>query len=133
MAANISVLRWTAMLRWRDFEIEGCLGSFDRHDRGSDYCLFSDCGVTRARARGHRRGSAGAFVLNTDRLLYVYAGVAAKDEDRLLQVVHERYEPGVDTGPETLAQSGEEAGVVVWGEITVTVGALVSAATPPSF
>ncbi len=49
----------------------------------------------------------------------VPAGVA----DAQLQVLHEIYPPGADTGPEPLAHTGEEAGVVVQGSITVTVGA----------
>ena len=38
-----------------------------------------------------------------------------------LQVHHERYEPGSDTGEPLLAHEGEEAGVVVKGELEVTV------------
>jgi transcriptional regulator with XRE-family HTH domain len=41
---------------------------------------------------------------------------------RKLQVLHERYEPGGDTGESMLAHEGEESGVVVEGEIEVTVG-----------
>lgn len=39
-----------------------------------------------------------------------------------LEVLHERYAPGADTGPELLSHPGEEAGVVVRGEITIKVG-----------
>ena len=38
-----------------------------------------------------------------------------------LQVLHERYAPGADTGPELLRHEAEEAGVVIHGEIEVTV------------
>ena len=38
-----------------------------------------------------------------------------------LQVLHETYPPGADTGPEFLVHQGEEAGIVVQGEIEVTV------------
>ncbi len=38
-----------------------------------------------------------------------------------LQVLHETYPPGADTGPEPLTHDGEEAGVVVAGIIEVTV------------
>ncbi len=38
-----------------------------------------------------------------------------------LQVLHERYPPSSDTGPELLSHDGEEAGVVIAGEIEVTV------------
>jgi len=39
-----------------------------------------------------------------------------------LQVLHETYPPGADTGPEFLAHEGEEAGVVTKGQIQLTVG-----------
>lgn len=38
-----------------------------------------------------------------------------------LQVLHETYPPGSDTGPELLHHSGEEAGIVIRGRIEVTV------------
>ncbi len=41
---------------------------------------------------------------------------------RSLQVLHEHYQPGGDTGEMMLAHEGEEAGVVVRGRIEVTVG-----------
>lgn len=41
---------------------------------------------------------------------------------RNLQVLHERYEPGADTGQTMLTHAGEEAGVVVSGQIEITVG-----------
>ena len=39
-----------------------------------------------------------------------------------LQVLHERYAPGADTGEDFLSHAGEEAGVVTRGQILVTVG-----------
>lgn len=39
-----------------------------------------------------------------------------------LQMLHERYPPGADTGPELYSHDAEEAGIVIAGEITVTVG-----------
>ncbi len=50
--------------------------------------------------------------------------VAAGVTSRQLQVLHECYAPGADTGAEMLSHPGEEAGIVVSGEITITVGAL---------
>lgn len=38
-----------------------------------------------------------------------------------LQVLHETYPPGSDTGPELLSHIGEEAGIVVQGAIEVSV------------
>jgi transcriptional regulator with XRE-family HTH domain len=39
-----------------------------------------------------------------------------------LQMLHERYAPGADTGAETYSHDGEEAGIVVSGRIEITVG-----------
>lgn len=39
-----------------------------------------------------------------------------------LQVLYERYEPGADTGETMLEHNGNEGGVVISGEIEVTVG-----------
>lgn len=41
---------------------------------------------------------------------------------RAIQMMHERYKPGADTGEEMLSHSGEEAGVVVAGLVELTVG-----------
>jgi transcriptional regulator with XRE-family HTH domain len=49
--------------------------------------------------------------------------VGAHRQDRKLSVLHEVYQPGADTGPERLSHEGEEAGVIVCGEIELTVGA----------
>lgn len=42
-------------------------------------------------------------------------------ENHSLQVLHETYPPGADTGPELLSHQGEEAGIVVRGTVEVTV------------
>lgn len=39
-----------------------------------------------------------------------------------LQMLDETYPPGADTGPELLSHQGEEAGIIVTGEIELTVG-----------
>ncbi|HZT18415.1 MAG TPA: cupin domain-containing protein [Dongiaceae bacterium] len=41
---------------------------------------------------------------------------------RALQILHERYEPGADTGETMLRHSAEEGAVVIRGRIEVTVG-----------
>ncbi|MGJ8546293.1 MAG: cupin domain-containing protein [Sulfitobacter sp.] len=43
-----------------------------------------------------------------------------------LQMLHETYPPGADTGPELLSHNGEEAGIVVRGTVEVTVGDAVA-------
>ncbi|TMM50612.1 cupin domain-containing protein [Sulfitobacter sabulilitoris] len=47
-----------------------------------------------------------------------------------LQVLHERYAPEADTGPEYLSHEGEEAGIVLRGMIEVTVGDAVQTLGP---
>lgn len=39
-----------------------------------------------------------------------------------LQILHERYDPGADTGASMLEHGGSEGGVVISGELEVTVG-----------
>lgn len=51
-----------------------------------------------------------------------YRQVGASLEGRALQLLHERLEPGADTGAAMLRHEGEEGGVVVRGEIELTVG-----------
>ncbi|MCA0935477.1 cupin domain-containing protein [Vibrio alginolyticus] len=89
--------------------------------------------------------------------------VGAKREGRKLAILHEVYPPGADTGTDFMQHEGEEGGVVIRGEIEITVGSrtqvlkagdsyyfetrkphrfrnkgkveceLISAATPPTF
>lgn len=47
-------------------------------------------------------------------------------EHHALQVLHETYPPGADTGPEWLVHEGEEAGIVVRGSVEVTVDGQVT-------
>ena len=41
--------------------------------------------------------------------------------DRSIQILHERYEPGADTGKVALRHAGEEGGVVIRGRLELTV------------
>ncbi|SEW18911.1 transcriptional regulator, XRE family with cupin sensor [Cognatiyoonia koreensis] len=47
-----------------------------------------------------------------------------------LQMLHERYPPGTDTGPDMLSHEGEEAGIVVSGVIEITVNDQVRVLNP---
>lgn len=47
-----------------------------------------------------------------------------------LQVLHESYPPGADTGPDLLAHEGEEAGVVIEGIIEITVADQIRVLNP---
>lgn len=47
-----------------------------------------------------------------------------------LQVLHESYPPGTDTGPDLLTHEGEEAGVVIEGIIEITVADQIRVLNP---
>ncbi|MBL8573025.1 MAG: cupin domain-containing protein [Hyphomicrobiaceae bacterium] len=47
-----------------------------------------------------------------------------------LQILHERYEPGADTGPAMLEHVSHEGGVVIAGELELTVGEQVRILKP---
>jgi transcriptional regulator with XRE-family HTH domain len=47
-----------------------------------------------------------------------------------IQMLHERYRPGADTGAEMYSHNGEEAGIVVSGWIEITVGQEVRSLGP---
>jgi transcriptional regulator with XRE-family HTH domain len=51
-----------------------------------------------------------------------YRQVGSSLQHRALQILHERLQPGADTGSAMLRHEGEEGGVVVRGEIELTVG-----------
>jgi transcriptional regulator with XRE-family HTH domain len=51
-----------------------------------------------------------------------YRQVGSSLQDRALQLLHERLQPGADTGAAMLRHEGEEGGVVVRGEVELTVG-----------
>lgn len=48
--------------------------------------------------------------------------VAGQNRTRKIQMFHEKFAPGADTGKQMLSHEGEEAGVVIRGRIEVTVG-----------
>jgi transcriptional regulator with XRE-family HTH domain len=50
-----------------------------------------------------------------------YRLVAAARRDRKMSILSETYQPGSDTGEDLLTHSGEEGGVVVEGELELTV------------
>ncbi|MFB9886896.1 cupin domain-containing protein [Balneatrix alpica] len=52
--------------------------------------------------------------------------VGAPLKNRAMDILHEVYPPGADTGEEMLNHAGEEGGVVVSGQIELTVGLQVS-------
>jgi len=51
-----------------------------------------------------------------------YRQVGHDMKGRAMQMLHERYAPGADTGPQMLRHEAEESGVIVAGHLEVTVG-----------
>jgi len=59
-----------------------------------------------------------------------YRLLGATNGKREMSILHEIYPPGQDTGPELLSHEGEEGGIVVSGQLEVTVGAEVAVLGP---
>ncbi len=78
---------------------------------------FFTSGLAAGRQRFYRLDEM-PNVGSTQVLLYL---VAANQPGRQMTILHERYLPGGDTGETMLAHPGEEGGVVVKGEIELTV------------
>lgn len=53
-----------------------------------------------------------------------YRQLGSRLQDKAMQILHERLEPGADTGPGMFRHEAEEGGIVVRGEIELTVGTL---------
>jgi transcriptional regulator with XRE-family HTH domain len=51
-----------------------------------------------------------------------YRQVGRDLSDKSLQMIHERYAPGADTGRAMLSHEAEECGVVIQGQMELTVG-----------
>ncbi len=51
-----------------------------------------------------------------------YRQVAANVRNRALQILHERFAPGADTGKIPLRHNSEEGGIIIKGRIELTVG-----------
>lgn len=59
-----------------------------------------------------------------------YRLLGADNRQRSMSILYEIYPAGEDTGPELLSHDGEEGGIVISGELEVTVGAEVSVLGP---
>lgn len=55
--------------------------------------------------------------------------VGFNQEQRAMSLLHETYPPGCDTGPGTQVSEGEQAGIVITGELEVTVDGRVQVLT----
>jgi transcriptional regulator with XRE-family HTH domain len=56
--------------------------------------------------------------------------VASRRLNRTMAIMHERYRPGADTGSDMLSHKGEEGGVVISGQIELTVGGQTRVLSP---
>ncbi|MBV8048464.1 MAG: cupin domain-containing protein [Paludibacterium sp.] len=57
--------------------------------------------------------------LGNDQIRFLLVGTAHDHRD--IAILREHYEPGADTGPDMLIHEGQEGGVVISGQIEVTV------------
>ena len=69
------------------------------------------------------------YVIRTRQLVNVAAGAGLRylappgaGAGKSIQIMHEVYEPGTDTGPKPYVHEGEEAGFCIMGSIEVTIG-----------
>jgi transcriptional regulator with XRE-family HTH domain len=51
-----------------------------------------------------------------------YMQVGQSLKNRAIQMLHEEYAPGADTGKEMLSHTGEESGIIISGALEITVG-----------
>jgi transcriptional regulator with XRE-family HTH domain len=71
-----------------------------------------------------------AFIGKSNRLATVSLRQVGDVSKHALQILHETYPPGGDTGPEMLVHEAEEGGVIISGFIELTVGDQVSVLGP---
>ena len=94
---------------------------------GSLQKILSAFPMTMAEFFTRDMASQEAVVFRADELPDVGTGdiryclVAASRRDRRMSILSETYAPGTDTGEDLLTHSGEEGGVVVEGELELTV------------
>jgi transcriptional regulator with XRE-family HTH domain len=76
------------------------------------------------------------FFYSSDELSEIGSGLISYKQvggdllDSKLQILHERYRPGADTGQSMLSHEAEEGGIVLQGRLEVTVGSQVRTLSP---
>lgn len=89
--------------------------------------ILDALGVSFAEFFSSRRGSDGRFFYAHDELTEIGSGpisyrqVGGDLVDSKLQILHERYRAGADTGQSMLSHEAEEGGIVLTGRLEVTV------------
>lgn len=81
-------------------------------------------------------GTEDKFFYTSDELSEIGSGLISYKQvggdllDSKLQILHERYRPGADTGQSMLSHEAEEGGIVLQGRLEVTVGNQVRTLSP---
>ena len=90
--------------------------------------ILDALGVSFAEFFSGQRGAAGKYFYTSDELSEIGSGPISYRQvggdllDSKLQILHERYRPGADTGQSMLSHEAEEGGIVLQGRLEVTVG-----------
>ncbi len=85
-------------------------------------------GVSFAEFFSGQRGAGARYFYSSDELSEIGSGAISYRQvggdllDSKLQILHERYRPGADTGQSMLSHEAEEGGIVLAGRLEVTVG-----------
>ena len=93
-------------------------------------------GVSFAEFFSSHSGAQDKFFYTSDELSEIGSGLISYKQvggdllDSKLQILHERYRPGADTGQSMLSHEAEEGGIVLEGRLEVTVGDQVRTLSP---
>jgi transcriptional regulator with XRE-family HTH domain len=85
-------------------------------------------GISFAEFFSSQSGATEKFFYSRDELSEIGGGLISYRQvggdllDSKLQILHERYKPGADTGQSMLSHEAEEGGIVLQGRLEVTVG-----------
>jgi transcriptional regulator with XRE-family HTH domain len=89
--------------------------------------ILDALGVSLAEFFAGRRDGGGKFFYTREELTEIGSGPISYRQvggdllDSKLQILHERYRPGADTGQSMLSHEAEEGGIVLAGRLEVTV------------
>lgn len=90
--------------------------------------ILDALGVSFADFFSSRTAAGGKYFYSREDLTEIGSGLISYRQvggdlvDSKLQILHERYRPGADTGQSMLSHEAEEGGIVLQGRLEVTVG-----------
>lgn len=93
-------------------------------------------GVSFAEFFSSHSAAQDKFFYTSDELSEIGSGLISYKQvggdllDSKLQILHERYRPGADTGQSMLSHEAEEGGIVLEGRLEITVGDQVRTLSP---